>query len=69
MPTNVSALTRNVRPNKGVNTMGRPKKPLKEKCVHCGARKLEADMLYVVALDEYFCGQEHFDEHYPEKGD
>jgi len=49
--------------------MGRPKKPLKEKCVHCGARKLEADMLYVVALDEYFCCQEHFDEHYPEKGD
>jgi len=41
----------------------------KEKCVHCGARKLEADMLYVVALDEYFCCQEHFDEHYPEKGD
>ena len=48
--------------------MGRPRKPKEEKCVHCKAVKLEADMLYVVPLDEYHCDQDCFDEHYP-KGD
>ncbi len=44
--------------------MGRPRKPKKEKCVHCGRKKLEANMLYVVALDEYHCDQNCFDLHY-----
>ena len=44
--------------------MRKPRTLKKVKCVHCGRKKLEPDMLYVVALDEYHCDQNCFGEHY-----